>query len=675
MLMHGRVTLTANSFMLDECRSLFQKSLRRKDASLVCAVTKELMINDQLPWKTLLTCLFEDHCLSNHVLLDQFLSELKQDNKTGCVEILFNAYTSRIAACLPVIALDPQYRPNACQWSATAVVSSDLAGLVFERNGSINFDILLYHIVEFWKKNEQGDSLIGFFKLATIVVDHEERTITYKGRAFLLRSLTTGETINVGLLVISALYRATSEADMKRYLNLMFDFAALPDANVRLILFSIYAQLAWGGEAKQLKHPLVLGQMRIAAATPLNDMPKWAVDKHTYRGRCGKSTRSFVADKISDMAADRFETFHGSRPKVGIEHFFAEGCKCEKPALKNNPLWARTQQIYLEQERRLQKTLAMTEVYYQRLQAELPAGVFHAPISHKRAVADGSSMSKKRRGDSVEVDEVSSPKLFKQDPTEFDKVLPLSIPLEELEALPLLQVPTGRCKVYVRLHVESGTVYKGPYKLSTLNRVVFLHRVLSDVLSDPHVLALTRRGLFATFPLVKSENSTVEVSSKSFRDAITGSNIKDQKFIERDALGLIQLHKLSSEQLAKVPHTVWLHFLYRFLLNVGDSGLYNALTDQSMTFFYGIDLEENRGKIKGIDVLNLMFVKLPQAKLRPAILSCLKLNKQALLSRLNAIKHDVLLQITDLAGTLYPEYNSDIFVERIAIVKSGIERL
>lgn len=67
MMIYGKLLLTANGCNLDEIRSLLQKALRRKETALVKQSCKELIGygKDQLPWKSIMTFLFEDHCLSD----------------------------------------------------------------------------------------------------------------------------------------------------------------------------------------------------------------------------------------------------------------------------------------------------------------------------------------------------------------------------------------------------------------------------------------------------------------------------------------------------------------------------------------------------------------------------------------------------------------------------------
>ena len=95
MYVYGRLTLTAGGFMLDEVRSLLQKSLRRKDVQLAIASCSELLRprpgkneSDLLPWKSLVTFLFEDHCLCEPDLMEDFLDARQTGDKRRAVHLL-----------------------------------------------------------------------------------------------------------------------------------------------------------------------------------------------------------------------------------------------------------------------------------------------------------------------------------------------------------------------------------------------------------------------------------------------------------------------------------------------------------------------------------------------------------------------------------------------------------
>ncbi len=177
---------------------------------------------------------------------------------------------------------------------------------------------------------------------------------------------------------------------------------------------------------------------------------------------------------------------------------------------------------------------------------------------------------------------------------------------------PLLQLPTGSGKVYTRLSADHTQVWKGPYKPERMNLVLFFHKVMKEVLEDPHTLDIEQRGPYLIFPLLKGSNVTeIKVTKQDYRDAISKTDVKDGDFVLRESLGVIQLHRIGVGNLKKLPASLLAHFMWRFALNVGDSGLYNAITDHQMSFLYGIDMEEYRGSLKDhslVGYVDLLFL-------------------------------------------------------------------
>ena len=174
--------------MLDEMRSLLQKSLRRKEWVLALQSAKELLgyEKDQLPWKSLVTFLFEDHCLSDTDVLMTIYKAFEQNSREAkyrCVELLMQCKTCRVAACLPVIALDSPYEPK--HWDENIAVRESVCGLMVQGQGLLNTDQLLEHLLRAWNEKNH-DRIITYIKLATMVVENEKRQLTTKGNDFLI---------------------------------------------------------------------------------------------------------------------------------------------------------------------------------------------------------------------------------------------------------------------------------------------------------------------------------------------------------------------------------------------------------------------------------------------------------------------------------------------------------
>ena len=372
MLMHGRLLVTAHGMMLDEMRSLLQKSLRRKRLDLITQSTRELIGygKDQLPWRCIMTYLFEDHCLAGGNLLQTMLSYQSKNDKYNAILFLSKIPTCRISCCAPVVALDPEYLPN--HWDSDLEVDQELTGLVTIKTGCINFDSLLMHLKMAWEENN-NTKMMTYFKMVTIAYDTEKRVVSRKGDEYLKWPLKSKRpNLHVGLIVLSLLYRVTKEEDFKKYIRCCYAFCTLPEAPVRLILFTVLIQRMYKDKSiNEVGNNTESDKIKWSEVGVLSSMPSWAVDKHTYRGKTGNQTVHLVKKKRLHkqlkLNEEFLETFHSERPKNGIQHFFDEGCVCLDPAAEENPFWERTKEIYFSKTHSLQKTVRMTADYYNAL--------------------------------------------------------------------------------------------------------------------------------------------------------------------------------------------------------------------------------------------------------------------------------------------------------------------
>lgn len=368
MLIHGRLILTAHSLMLDEVRSLLQKALRRKERDLALQATRELLAfgKDQLPWKSLVTFLFEDHCLSDVDVVEALGSCYRGEDKYRAVELLLQAWTCRVAACVPVVTLDPEYDPK--NWDAEIEIPAEYQGLLMVSAGQINCARLIANLVKAWRENRRTE-LMSYVKLATMVEDVMQSTVTKKGEGMLLGKVKKPRPTHVFL---SVLHKVTEDAYMKRYIRACFNLATVPDVCLRLVLCSVLTQMLFRDRVRPIEGGIKSREIRWNEVERLTQMPHWAVDKHTFRGKYGKGTKHLMKGCPKELTEAQYEEFHGERPKSDLSEFFAEGCKCEKPTMDENPYWERTKEIYFSKPHRLQKTTHMTKVYYAELLQKYP---------------------------------------------------------------------------------------------------------------------------------------------------------------------------------------------------------------------------------------------------------------------------------------------------------------
>ena len=184
MYIYKKLILTSNGIMLDETRSLLQKALRRKERQLGLQAAKELLLKDQLPWKSIVTFLFEDHCLADTDVLMHVFEAYKEGTLSArfrCIKLLMECFTCRVNACLPVIALD--YKPKLLDLDIN--VRDSLRDLVVPAEGCMRADLVLERLVRAWEKKDL-DKSITYMKLATMVAEQEKRKLTQKGMDFLL---------------------------------------------------------------------------------------------------------------------------------------------------------------------------------------------------------------------------------------------------------------------------------------------------------------------------------------------------------------------------------------------------------------------------------------------------------------------------------------------------------
>ena len=754
MFIHGKLHLTANGFMLDEVRSLLQKSLRRPltGRTLALQACQELIgyEKDQLPWYSIITYLFEDHCLAGNKTLSKIYQFYKHGTKYDAIELLLQCGTCRIAACLGVIATSSKYEP--IMFDPTVCVPDYLNGLVISKHQTVQVSKLLVHIQLAWKEAHQlsltlgckpssheARTLISYIEMATIAHNHEFHYISEKGKMYLLEKTRSRPT--VGLLILSVLYKSTrsSATELRKYLHHCFQLVSIPNVCVRLVLFSAVTQLMY---ANIVEDTLLASEPVCWPIIPqLNTMPQWAVDKHTFRGKYGKASHHLLKTVPDWMTSNMLQIFHGPRPKMSLWNFFEVGSVIENPSLNDNPYWGLTKTIYYAHPTREQKTNAITKNYISRLKIQYPSlfenkgVVCHAEsekmpllssksrkniptISRQRSspemkikvvqINTSNEKSNKRKAIPVNHDidygkrsrtstsyksgcrwvssffsadngegQKSYPTVWRKKLSKSESskgeimITPCNKPKWSLLG-PLLQKPTGPGKVHTVMLKQKKIVLKGPYPLKRRNLCLFFHRALRGILKDVHVLTIVDKAPYLSFPLLIGPNASLNITKKPYYDLILKREVACGEFVTRDSLGLVQLHKLNAKEIQALPPSLWVHFMYRFALNIGDTGLYNVITDKH-AFVYGIDMEELRGKVVKHTLLDYMFVKLPAKTVCESILSSLRSKKKHILDLIER-QIDV-KKIEELAKGYGVEFSPVQFTERIQRLQYILTRL
>lgn len=558
--MSWKMRLTKNGLMLDEVKSLLQKSLRRKEACLALKAAKEL--DSQLRWKTILTCFFEDHALNNVDIMKELL-DLKKDAHAAVKLLLTKCTVCRIPACMAT-AYTFQEPKWDCQ--TTDKTFQDLI-----EPGAADFGKLLQHVRGAWISGDINQ-LARCMKLVVLIHEHDNtRRLTEKGRAFMIHPLTTlrqSRDIAIPLLTLSMLSRCKPYTSAISYYFKLF----LTEIGVSasLVLFNV---VAW----RKFKDVIGTVQFHLVDLPPtvgeLDDMPSWAVDKHTFRGRTGCDTSKVVIENKRQLDHQRLKIFHGKRPRKGLEDFFSEGSRLCVDATfpKDESYWEDAKRLYRGRPLQKQKTYMMGKEYWEMLKVQ------HHPL-----------FVNKRKHTCV-------------------------------ENLPLLRIPCGGThKQLVRVDLENAEVVKGPYKNpNKVRQVAQIHHFMINVLKDRHTLEPTVDGNYIRFDLMYDKKKRFPPEIVEIESRYSSAPVD---FVTRKSLGIIHVNELDVETIeAKIPWTFWAHFMFRYLLNVGDSGLYNAITDEDMSFLYGIDFDETRREGICHSLTECMFARKPKSELCHAI--------------------------------------------------------
>lgn len=231
-------------------------------------------------------------------------------------------------------------------------------------------------------------------------------------------------------------------------------------------------------------------------------------------------------------------------------------------------------------------------------------------------------------------DEAPAKKKKKKAKSEF------AVVFEEVQAdpksLPLLKRPTEVHNTYTRL--DKDRVVKGPYgNEKTLDKIIYRHALLLNVFLDIHTLYVERDGQYLHYPIVKRAGTMPVITEEDYKDYRVKKIFKKAPFVDRASMGLLQLHKMTPAQIERVPYTMWLHFMYRYALGIGNSGLSNALWNGVRAF--GINMDENRttATFSTTFLQSMMFVKPPRKQLWDVIQTDVRKNRADILGKLSAI--------------------------------------
>ena len=680
--------LTKRGLNLDEVKSLLQKAIRRKDRVFAMQAAAEL--GDSLKEKHLVTYLLEDHGLAGAETLSEAVKVTRKPREF--IELLVDRVKpSRYAACMPVFVMSEEYQLLLQGLDVEA--DADLVGSKFgleRKEGCLDVGVALTVFRTGWRCMSEKAIMCGM-KLLTIAIDHDlQSKVNFTAVPVPVFRKTTRNLCQVAL---HAVLVEETEVEMKASLMSLIRLAAVPLANLRLVL-SVAATRKCLFHGKGLSADVAKTDIAVTAPytwkwtdvvdDDLKEMPAWAVDKHTKRGKFGVSTVSYyenAPESLRKIPEELVHEFHGMREKRGLEYFLQEGVKLTEEAVPND-VWEATMTMYRKQ--KVAKTFQMTKAFIEeKLRAEVPHLFCYSSSSGASEVVMKKKQKKQKtlkRVADFAAAACPEPLNKKQKKTEKkEECIVIREAQHDDDELPLLQIPNGVNKTYVRLDPKEHLVVKGPYRRpGKRDIVVARHNMMREVFEDPHTLRATPvRGSFITFPVVKSAQKCHGYVSKKvlYNDYIMGKNVQNYgNVVDPSCLGIKHLHQLSPEAIGKLPATIWLHFAYRYALNIGDSGLFNAICtndDNEDNLLYGIDLDETRRKPwePGNGIFSLLFVKDPAKRLKDSILKSLVSNKDFILAKLR-------VKCTEAMLASYSELvDLELMKSRIVLLRDELKNL
>lgn len=196
------------------------------------------------------------------------------------------------------------------------------------------------------------------------------------------------------------------------------------------------------------------------------------------------------------------------------------------------------------------------------------------------------------------------------------------IPLSQDELAVILELPHGqkKCGQHKKVvYIADDYVYKGSYarkEKSFLNALFFQH-ALSQIEQESTILPidiLYDEVANSFFLRCKNIGTPVDPSDIEIVTTKIETNVK----IIRRGSTLFRVSEIVDELDTLQKKKCLQHLYGRFLLNIGDSGLYNILLSKN-NIIYGIDLEEQRNECKFTSVINLLAQRI--SKVNEGILS------------------------------------------------------
>ena len=253
--------------------------------------------------------------------------------------------------------------------------------------------------------------------------------------------------------------------------------------------------------------------------------------------------------------------------------------------------------------------------------------------------------------------------------------------MKKIISSPKGQVLTSSWKKYVYMPLNENFVYKGPWKIGEsstkkekekLKKLKFRFEVIkqfSNNVLTGDVIEDERKNLWLRYPLLSSINSDKWIIKTTY-DKITNNMID---IVDRKSIGCIQLSFFSNNYDTIYEYMFGEKILYNdfillYLLEVGDTGLYNVLLKENMCYI--IDIDDDTTKTEFTELWNI-FGRKPSETVVDVINKGIVMCKDKILENLKVIEEKIDI-IKSISEKYKFEFNENKMLEKIKNVKDVI---
>ena len=331
---------TSDDILVDDLLSTIKNGIHLGKLQEVHSAAYELMKKgDLLKPNDIITLLLRDRCVVHSSVLEnlyRLLYEGKQGKFSALWHVIQSTKESRAGFNMLLGSIKHPFPELTFEQFVNDVKLADCV--------VIDIDNLLSSLSCTWR-NRNWVAVVSLMQAAAVVIRQGSFTITAKGKLYLLHAPKKASFIHV---VVSLLHRDSSNTKVKRFLSACYDLAlkySFTTENDILLLFFMVVNCRKILETDDVDEDdddddgaVDLDKIpHWDDAAPLTEIPEWASDIETYRGRNGAANRL----KLHDYVTRYNEKFHGCRerssPQKYVDTWFtaAKGDEYAVEAKKN----------------------------------------------------------------------------------------------------------------------------------------------------------------------------------------------------------------------------------------------------------------------------------------------------------------------------------------------------